>query len=58
MTRKKDAVYENLKRLESKNARAAILQKISADFNLRFPIMAEVYYKQMVHYFQEHADIL
>jgi biotin operon repressor len=55
MTRKKDAVY-GIKRLESKNARSAIIQKISADFNL-MPIMAEAYYKQIAGYFQEHADI-
>ena len=56
MTRKRDAVYGNLKRLETKNARSAIIQKISADFNL-MPIMAEAYYKQIAGYFQEHADI-
>ena len=53
MTRKKDTVY-GIKRLESKNARAAIIQKISADFNL-MPIMAEAYYKQIAGYFQEQV---
>lgn len=55
MTRKKDAVY-GIKRLESKNARAAILQKIAADFHLA-PLMAEAYYTQMSSYFEEHANV-
>ena len=55
MTRQNDAAY-GIKRLESKNARSAIIQKISADFNL-MPIMAEAYYKQIAGYFQEHSDI-
>ena len=33
-------------RLESKTARAAIIQKIATDFNL-MPIIAEAYYKQI-----------
>ena len=33
MNRKKDTTY-GINRLESKNARAAIIQKISIDFNL------------------------
>ena len=45
MTRQKDTAY-GIKRLESKNARAAIIQKISSDFNL-MPIVAEAYYKQI-----------
>ena len=55
MNRKKDTAY-GIKRLESKNARAAIIQKISADFNL-MPIIAEAYYKQISDYFAEHADV-
>ena len=55
MTRKKDAVY-GIKRLESKNARAAIIQKIAADFHLT-PIMAEAYYTQMSSYFEQHANV-
>ncbi len=39
MNRKKDTAY-GIKRLESKNARAAIIQKISAVFNL-MPLVAE-----------------
>ena len=42
-------------RLESKNG-AAIIQKISADFNL-MPIVAEAYYKQISSYFAQHADV-
>ena len=42
-------------RLESKTARAAIVQKIATDFNL-MPIIAEAYYKQISIYFHQHAD--
>lgn len=45
-----------LQRLESKTAKAAIIQKIAADFNL-MPIIAEAYYKQICCYFEQHADI-
>ena len=55
MNRKKDTAY-GINRLESKNARAAIIQKISADFNL-MPIVAEAYYKQISTYFAQHADV-
>ena len=55
MNRKKDTAY-GIKRIESKNARAAIIQKIASDFNL-MPIMAEAYYKQISSYFAEHADV-
>ena len=55
MNRKKDTAY-GINQLESKNARAAIIQKIAADFNL-MPIMAEAYYKQISSYFAEHADV-
>ena len=55
MNRKKDTAY-GINRLESKNARAAIIQKISADFNLT-PIIAEAYYKQISDYFAQHADV-
>ena len=55
MTRQNDTAY-GIKRLESKNARAAIIQKISADFNL-MPIVAEAYYKQISSYFEQHADV-
>jgi len=55
MNRKKDTAY-GIKRIESKNARAAIIQKIAADFNL-MPIMAEAYYKQISSYFAQHADV-
>ena len=45
-----------LKRLESKNARNAIIQKLAVDFNLT-PLIAEAYYQQFSTYFQEHANI-
>jgi len=45
-----------LKRLESKNAKNAITQKLSQDFNLT-PIIAEAFYKQVSCYFQEHSNI-
>jgi hypothetical protein len=45
-----------LKRLESKNARNAIIQKLAQDFNLT-PIIAEAYYQQFTFYFQEHSNI-
>ena len=55
MTRQNDTAY-GINRLESKNARAAIIQKISADFNL-MPIVAEAYYQQISTYFAQHADV-
>ena len=55
MKRQKDTTY-GIKRIESKNARAAIIQKISADFNL-MPLVAEAYYKQISSYFAQHADV-
>ena len=45
-----------LKRLESKSARNAIIQKLSVDFNIT-PLIAEAYYQQVSVYFQEHANI-
>lgn len=45
-----------LKRLESKNAKNAIIQKLAQDFNLT-PIIAEAFYKQVSIYFQEHSNI-
>jgi len=45
-----------LKRLESKNAKNAIIQKLANDFNLT-PIIAEAFYKQVSIYFQEHSNI-
>jgi len=45
-----------LKRLQSKNARNAIIQKLANDFNLT-PIIAEAYYQQVASYFQQHANI-
>jgi len=45
-----------LKRLESKNAKNAIIQKLAQDFNLT-PIIAEAFYKQVSIYFSEHSNI-
>lgn len=45
-----------IKRLESKNARNAIVQKLSHDFNLT-PIIAEAFYQQIALYFEEHSNI-
>lgn len=45
-----------IKRLEYKNARNAIIQKLASDFNLT-PIIAEAFYQQFSLYFKEHANI-
>lgn len=45
-----------IKRLESKDARSAIIQKLSSDFNLT-PIIAEAYYQQFSQYFQQHSNV-
>lgn len=45
-----------LKRVESKNARNAIIQRLTADFNLT-PIIAEAFYEQFSHYYEEHTNI-
>lgn len=45
-----------IKRLESKTARNAIIQKLSHDFNLT-PIIAEAFYQQVACYFNEHANV-
>jgi hypothetical protein len=52
---KNDRAY-GVTRLKSKNARNAIIQHISEDFNL-MPIMAEAYFNQVSTYFQQHANI-
>jgi hypothetical protein len=43
-------------RLKSKDAKAAIIQKLATDFNLT-PIIAEAFYQQFSLYFQEHANV-
>jgi len=43
-------------RLKSKDARAAIVQELAADFNLT-PIIAEAFYQQFSLYFEEHANV-
>lgn len=45
-----------IKRLQSKDAKNAIIQKLAVDFNLT-PIIAEAFYQQFSLYFQEHANI-
>jgi len=45
-----------IKRLESKHARNAIVQKLATDFNLT-PIIAEAFYQQIALYFEEHANV-
>lgn len=45
-----------VKRLSSKDARSAIIQKLASDFNLT-PIIAEAYYQQFSQYFQEHSNV-
>lgn len=45
-----------IQRLKSKDAKRAIVQKLSKDFNLT-PIIAESFYQQFSQYFQEHANI-
>jgi biotin operon repressor len=45
-----------LLRLKSKEARAAIIQKLASDFNLT-PIIAEAFYQQFALYFHEHANV-
>lgn len=45
-----------LLRLKSKDAQAAIIQKLAADFNLT-PLIAEAFFQQFSLYFQEHANI-
>ena len=55
MNKQSEKAY-GIGRLKSKTARAAIIQKISTDFNL-MPIIAEAYYKQISTYFHQHANI-
>ena len=43
-------------KLKSKEARSAIIQKLSVDFNLT-PIIAESFYSQFSLYFEEHANV-
>lgn len=45
-----------LKRLSSKTARSAIIQRLAQDFNLT-PIIAEAYYQQFDQYYREHTNI-
>lgn len=45
-----------VQRLQSKNARSAIVQRLAVDFNLT-PIIAEAFYQQFSMYYQEHANV-
>jgi biotin operon repressor len=45
-----------IRRLKSKDAKSAIIQKLATDFNLT-PIIAEAFYQQFTIYFQEHSNI-
>lgn len=45
-----------LLRLKSKDARSAIVQKLSTDFNLT-PIIAEAFYQQFSLYYKDHANV-
>jgi len=45
-----------VKRLTSKTARNAIIQRLAQDFNLT-PIIAEAYYQQFDQYYREHTNI-
>ncbi len=56
MEKVKNSDSYGLKRLESKNAKNAIIQKLAHDFNLT-PIIAEAFYQQVSIYFQEHSNI-
>ncbi len=45
-----------LKRLQSKNAKNAIIQRLTEDFNLT-PIIAEAFFSQFSQYYEEHANV-
>ena len=45
-----------LKRVVSKTARSAIVQRLTSDFNLT-PIIAEAFYEQFSRYYEEHTNI-
>lgn len=49
-------VNYGFKRLTSKTARNAIIQRLAHDFNLT-PIIAEAYYQQFDQYYKEHTNI-
>ena len=55
MNRKQDTAY-GPNRIESKNARAAIILKISAVFNLML-LVAEAYYKQISSYLEQQVNV-
>jgi len=49
-------IHYGLKRLSSKTARNAIIQRLAQDFNLT-PIIAEAYCQQFDQYYREHTNI-
>ena len=57
MVKVQDSDSYGLKRLESKHARNAIIQKLAVDFNLT-PLIAEAFFQQFSLYFEEHANVL
>ena len=52
----KEPTAYGLSRLSSKEARSAIIQQLSTDFNLT-PIIADAFYEQFSLYFAEHANV-
>ena len=56
MVKKNNDDQFGTKRLQSKNARNAIIQRLSEDFNLT-PIIAEAFYSQFSQYYQEFANV-
>jgi len=51
-----DSTGYGLSRLSSKDARAAIIQQLSVDFNLP-PLIADAFYEQFSLYFHQHANV-
>ena len=56
MVKVQDSDSYGLKRLESKHARNAVIQKLAVDFNLT-PLIAEAFFQQFSLYFEEHANV-
>lgn len=56
MSKLNDSASYSIKQLESKNAKNTIIQKLASDFDLT-PIIAEAYYSQISHYFNETCEV-
>ncbi len=56
MGKKRQDDYLGIGRLQSKNSKNAIIQKLSEDFNLT-PIIAEAFYSQFSMYYEEHSNV-